>query len=245
MPYLICIVVGIIAGTINVLAGGGSFITLPILIFLGLPAVDANGTNRLAVIAQCISGIWGFHRAGVIEWRWALAVLAPVVIGSAFGVFASLAIPDFLFRRILSLIMLLIAPLAISYRWPIASQAKPLKSPKSWKMSVIFFGVGLYGGFLQAGVGFLSLAATSVAGLDLIRGNGVKLLNVLALTSLALSAFAGTGHVNWGLGLALSIGTVTGALIGVRLTILAGHRGLKRIVITTIIVFAILLWIIE
>ena len=112
-------------------------------------------------------------------------------------------------------------------------------------MSVIFFGVGLYGGFLQAGVGFLSLAATSVAGLDLIRGNGVKLLNVLALTSLALSAFAGTGHVNWGLGLALSIGTVTGALIGVRLTILAGHRGLKRIVITTIIVFAILLWIIE
>ena len=104
--YVACAVLGFIAGVINVMAAGGSFLTLPLLLFLGLPAAVANGTNRLGVIAQNVGALWGFHRAGVLDWRWSLAVSVPSLAGAAIGVWAALLIPDVAFRRLLSLVML-------------------------------------------------------------------------------------------------------------------------------------------
>jgi hypothetical protein len=119
----------------------------------------------------------------------------------------------------------------------------PPRSPWHWSTVLACFGVGIYGGFLQAGVGFLVLAATSAAGLDLVRGNAVKMLSVLLLTMLSLAVFAGTGNVDWPLGLALGAGNLAGAMVGVRLAVLKGHRWLERIVTITIVIFAILLWV--
>lgn len=105
-----------------------------------------------------------------------------------------------------------------------------------------FFLTGVYGGFLQAGVGFLALAMTTLAGFDLVRGNAVKVFAVLLLTILSLVAFAGTGHVDWPAGLALALGNALGGLVGVRLAVLKGQRWLQAVVTVTIVVFAVLLW---
>lgn len=245
MPYLICVLVGVVSAVLNVVAGGGSFITLPVLLFLGLPAADANGTNRAGVLIQCIAAVWGFHQHKKLAWHWAVAVSVPALAGAALGVWASLLIPDFAFRRILSVMML-----AITLWTLLGRKAQPVenaepRSPWHWSTVLAFFGVGVYGGFLQAGVGFLVLAATTAAGLDLVRGNAVKMLSVLALTALSLAVFAGTGHVNWAYGLALAAGNLIGAAIGVRLAVLKGHRWLERLVTVTVVIFAILLWITE
>jgi uncharacterized membrane protein YfcA len=132
--------------------------------------------------------------------------------------------------------------------WSLASQgrkpvaAADLKPPTHWFVVLGFFAVGLYGGYIQAGVGFLVLAITSAAGMDLVRGNAVKLLSVLLLTVLSLVVFAGAGQVDWPRGLALAVGNWGGAVVGVRMAVLKGHKWLQQVVTVTVILFAILLW---
>jgi uncharacterized protein len=232
---------GLVAGALNVLAGGGSFLTLPLLLFLGLPAAEANGTNRVGVVIQSVGAVWGFHRHGVLDWRWALWVSVPALAGAALGTWAALVIPDLAFRRILAIAMLAMT------LWTVGGPSfgpQALQRSAGHPLVVLgFFVVGLYGGFLQAGVGFLVLAVTSYAGLDLVRGNAVKMLSVLALTILSLAMFAGAGAVDWGYGLALGAGNLAGSLIGVRLAVLRGHAWLQRVVTVTVVAFAILLWV--
>ncbi len=235
-------VAGVVSGAVNVIAGGGSFLILPLLLFFGLPASLANGTNRVGVLSQNLGGIIGFHRHGAVDWSWALKASIPAMAGAALGVWAALAVPDFAFRRILSVAMVAVTiwSLASHGRKPVA--AADLKPPTHWFVVLGFFVVGVYGGFIQAGVGFLVLAITSAAGMDLVRGNAVKLLSVMLLTLLSLAVFAGAGQVDWPRGLALGIGNWAGAVIGVRMAVLKGHKWLQQVVTITVILFAILLW---
>jgi hypothetical protein len=241
MELLALATAGLVAGTLNVLAGGGSFLTLPLLIFFGLPSALANGTNRVGVLAQNIGGIWGFHRHGVLDWRWATVASAAAVVGAALGVWAALAVPDFAFRRILSIAMVLITLWSMVAPRPGAT-AGVLKSPTHPLVVGGFFLVGLYGGFIQAGVGFLVLAITTAAGMDLVRGNAVKVLSVLLFTLLSLAVFAGAGQVDWPRGLALGTGNLLGGFVGVRLAVLRGHAWLQQVVTVTVVLFAVLLW---
>jgi hypothetical protein len=241
-----CVLIGVVSGFLNVLAAGGSFLTLPLLLFLGLPASIANGTNRVGVLAQNIGGVWGFHRHDVIEWSWASRVSVIAVLGAAIGAWAAIDISDLAFRRILSVLMLAVTLLTLVLgRRSLGALGRPQRSPFHWTMIAGFFVVGLYGGFIQAGVGFLILAMTTIARMDLVRGNAVKVLTVMLLTLLSLAIFAGTGNVNWPLGLALGAGNLAGATIGVRFAVLQGHRWLERVVTIAIVVFAVLLWVTE
>jgi uncharacterized protein len=238
-------VVGFVAAVINVLAGGGSFLTLPLLLFLGLPAGIANGTNRVGVLAQNISSVLGFHRHQVLPVRWALGVSVPAVVGAGLGVWAALHVPDVAFRRILSIVMLAMTLATLLHR---SVRGVPRAEPQHawhWTMIAGFFVTGLYGGFLQAGVGFFALAMTSIAGLDMVRGNAVKVFTVMLLTLISLAVFAGTGHVNWAAGAALAAGNFLGGIAGVRVAVLKGHRWLEHFVTATIVVFAVLLWVTE
>ncbi|MPZ18459.1 MAG: TSUP family transporter [Luteitalea sp.] len=240
--YTVCAAAGLVAGTLNVFAGGGSFLTLPILLFLGLPAGVANGTNRVGVLAQSVSAVLSFHAYRVMDWRWALAASMPILAGAAVGTCAALVVPDLAFRRILASSML---ALTVWTLWRDALGAAVRSEPRPpghWASVVGFFGAGIYGGFLQAGVGFLLLALTTTAGLDLVRGNAVKVLAILLQTLLSLGIFAGTGNVHWPLGLALAAGYTAGGVLGARMTVLKGHRWLQRAVTVTIVFFAILLW---
>jgi len=225
-----------------VIAGGGSFLILPILLFLGLPAPLANGTNRVGVLSQNLGGLVGFHRHGAINWPWALKASVPAIVGAIFGVWAALAIPDFAFRRVLSIAMIVVTFWSLLNRPSAPSAPEAVKPPTHWFVILGFFLVGLYGGFIQAGVGFLVLAITSAAGMNLVRGNAVKLLSVMLITIISLIAFAGAGQVDWPRGLALAAGNWAGAVIGVRMAILKGHRWLQQVVTVTIVIFAIALW---
>jgi uncharacterized membrane protein YfcA len=241
VEWALLAVAGVVAGALNVIAGGGSFITLAILLFVGLPSSLANGTNRVGVLAQNVAGISGFHRHGAMEWAWSIKASVSAAIGAGFGVWAALAIPDFAFRRILSIAMVVVTV------WTLVSRQQPaarafVKPATHWGVVLGFFIVGLYGGFIQAGVGFLVLAITSYAGLDLVRGNAVKLFSVMVLTVISLAVFAGAGQVDWPRGIALGVGNWIGAEIGVRMAILKGHKWLQQVVTVTVILFAIALW---
>lgn len=236
---------GFVAGVLNVIAAGGSFLTLPLLLFFDLPSTIANGTNRVGVLSQNISAVLGFHRHRVLPLGWALRVSAPALVGAALGVWAALNVPELAFRRILSVVMLTMTLGTLLHRSLRGAPRAEPQHPWHWTMILGFFLAGLYGGFLQAGVGFLVLALTTLAGLDLVRGNAVKVFTVMLLTTLSLSAFAGTGNVNWPAGIALGLGNIVGSIVGVRVTVLKGHKWLEHVVTVTIVIFAILLWVTE
>lgn len=237
---------GLVAGALNVVAGGGSFLTLPVLIFFGLPATVANATNRVGILTQNVVAVWGFHRYRVLSWRWAFAAAGPALVGAALGTWAALEVSDEAFRKILALLMVAITLWSLLDRsGPRVREGEVPERPSRRRLAILaagFFAVGIYGGFVQAGVGFLILAVTTFAGLDLVRGNAIKVTTALLFTLLSLAIFAWQGMVEWLPGLVLGAGTVGGAVVGVRLTVLKGHRWLKAVVTVTVIVFAVLLW---
>ncbi len=231
---------GCVAGAVNVVAGGGSFLTLPLLIFLGLPPSVANGTNRLAILLQNVSAAWGFQRHGVLQVRGSLGFVGPCALGGILGTWAALVISEAAFQRILALLMVSVTLWAL---WIPSRQASGQSFEPGTRsrvmLGIAFFLTGIYGGFVQAGVGFLILAATTSAGLDLVRGNALKVFTILVLTAVSLLLFAWQGKVQWGLGLTLAAGTMLGGLVGVRLTVLKGHAWVKGVVTVTVVLLAI------
>lgn len=238
--YAVLVLAGIASGIINVLAGGGSFFTLPILIFLGLPATVANATNRVGVVVQNVSGGWAFHRARVLDWRWAAAASVPALVGSALGAWAALYVGDEMFRRVLAVVMVVVTLGTLFASEPKAGSVH--RPPGTWWVVLGFLAAGVYGGFLQAGVGFVVLTLTSWAGIDLVRGNAIKMIVVLLTTLLALTIFAARGAVIWPMGLALAVGNAIGATLGARLALRKGHRWIRRVVALMLIAFAVRLW---
>jgi len=241
--YLILFPAGFVAGILNVVAGGGSFLTLPVLIFLGLPPTVANGTNRVAILFQNVGAVSSFHHHKMMNWRRAVSAAIPAVLGAGLGTAAAVVVGDEAFRKILAFLMVavtlwtLLNPISVREEESDRSQGM-----KRWALVFGFFVVGVYGGFVQAGVGFLVLAVTTLAGLDLVQGNVLKVFCVLGFTVVSLSIFAWKGLVHWPLGLTLAAGNTIGGLVGARLTVLKGHRWIRRVVTVTVILFALRLW---
>jgi uncharacterized protein len=235
---------GFVAGALNVVAGGGSFITLPLLIFLGLPPGVANATNRLGIVAQNLGAVLAFDRRGVLDRSAAAWAAIPATAGGAVGAFLSLRVSDAAFVQLLALLMVALSLASLWTPRPHEAAAGAGGALFLAARAGGFFLVGIYGGFVQAGVGFLLLALTSALGLDLVRGNAVKVLVVLPLTAVSLAIFAWHGRVAWGTAALLAIGYLGGGLLGARWTVLKGHRWLRRVVTATILVFAakLLLW---
>lgn len=239
---LLLVAVGLVAGVLNVLAGGGSFLTLPMLIFLGLPPSLANGTNRVGILLQNIGAVWSFRRQGVATHGLAPWVAIPATLGAVLGATLALWLSDRAFQQILAFLM--VAVTLASLLWT-ARGASGGDDPAPPNLAVLVSGAfasGVYGGFVQAGVGFLLLAVATWGGLDLVRGNAVKVLAILCLTGQALLIFAWQGRVDWVLGGCLAIGTLGGGILGARLTVLAGNRWLRWVVTVMVVVFAVKLW---
>ena len=222
---------GLAAGFLNTVAGGGSVITLPLLTeVVGLPATVANGTNRIAILFQNVVGASRFARGGALEPRSVLGV-APAVLGGALAGawLATLLAPDAL-RRIFAVVLVGVSLTVVlrPSRW-LEGSPKPLSEP--WR-SFVFFCIGVYGGFVQAGVGFLLLAGLVLGqGLDLVRGNAAKVFLVLLYTPLALLLFSRAGQVAWVPGLVLAAGNMAGAWIGSALAIRKGAGWIRWVVV--------------
>ena len=234
---------GLIAGALNVVAGGGSFLTLPLLILMGLPPTMANGTNRVGILLQNIGAVWSFHRHGLVDGGWGVRVALPATTGAIAGTFVALWITDDAFKRILAFLMIAITLWTL---WdPLKKYDARARSGSVARNALVpagFFLAGMYGGFVQAGVGFLLLAVTTLAGLDLVRGNALKVSCVLVFTPISLAIFAWNGQVAWLPGLVLGSGTILGGLVGVRFTVLKGHRWVKAVVTVAILALAVKLW---
>ncbi len=235
---------GAVAGVLNVLAGGGSLLTLPLLIFLGLPAAVANGTNRVAILIQNVVAVRGFAGGGMLPWRLALICTAPALAGSVLGARLAIDIDDELFRRILAAVMLGVCVImVIDPARRLRFDAARLGPVRLAALAVTFFGVGVYGGFIQAGVGFLIITGLLVHGLDLVRINAVKVLVVGVFTVAALAVFVAEGRVAWAPGLALAAGNALGGWLGARLAMAKGHDWIRRLVLIMVVVFAVrLVW---
>ncbi len=244
--YLLLFAVGLVAGTVNVIAGGGSFLTLPVMIFLGLPATVANGTNRVAILVQNVGAVAGFSRHRLVERSWLLKAALPALLGAGLGTGLAVVMGDRAFEKVLATLMVVVTLWTI---WdPVGRTRQTDTLGGSFgavgKAGLIagFFLVGVYGGFVQAGIGFLILTLTTLGGLNLVRGNALKVLLILVFTPLSLAIFAATGNVDWGMGGALAAGNFLGGLLGVRITVRKGHAWIKRIVLAAVLVFAVKLW---
>lgn len=232
-------VVGIVAGILNVLAGGGSLLTLPLLIFMGLPSAVANGTNRIAIFCQNIFAIRGFRKRGVMPMELALLCTPPALLGSWVGANLAITLDDQMFNRLLALIML--GVLIFTAVDPMKRFRQENVTFGAWRKVILvisFFAVGVYGGFVQAGVGFLVITALLVHGLDLVRINAIKVFVIFAYTFIALGVFVYHDQVNYMLGFALAAGNSIGGMLGPKLAVDKGHEWIKKVVSLTVLVFA-------
>jgi uncharacterized membrane protein YfcA len=236
--YLAVITAGFAAGFINTLAGSGSLITLPLLIYLGLPANIANGTNRVAILLQNVVGVSSFHRQQVLDWRGGLALSLPAIVGSVIGAQIAVNLDEAMMRRSIGLLMvvMLIVILLRPQRW---LEGQPEAKRSRWKQWLIFFFIGLYGGFIQAGVGiFLLTGLVLSAGYDLVRANAVKVLIILYFTVSAMVVFVLNGQIEWGVGLIMAIGNMLGAWLGARVAVERGAVFVRRLLIAVVLVSA-------
>ncbi len=242
MPLLF--LTGILAGLLNVLAGGGSLLTLPLLIFLGLPTAVANGTNRIAIFMQNLFAIQGFRQRGVLPFELALICTPAAVLGSFLGAELAINIDDQIFKRLLAVIMVgVLLFTVIDPMQRFRREDVTFGRLRKLVLIVSFFGVGLYGGFVQVGVGFLIIAALLPHGLDLVRINAVKVFVVFVYTIIALGVFIYHKQVDYPLGIALAAGNSIGGILGPRLAVEKGHDWIKRVVMITVLVFALKLFI--
>ena len=238
--YPVLILVGAIAGMLNVLAGGSSLLTLPLLIFLGLPAATANGTNRIAIFCQNVFAISGFKRKGVFPLRLALICIPPARVGSYLGASLAIDIDDQLFKQLLAIIMVgVLIFTALDPMKRMRHDEMPITPLRLLMLLVTFFAIGVYGGFVQAGVGFIIIAGLLVHGLDLVRINAVKVLVIFAFTVVALAVFVAHGQVDYGLGLALAVGNSLGGWCASHLAVDKGHEWIKHFVTVTVLLFAL------
>lgn len=240
----IIFIVGLAAGFLNVVAAGGSLITMPILIFLGLPSATANGTNRVAILAQNIVAILSFRKSGYFDWKLGSMLAVPAVIGSLIGASAAIELSDALFNRILSIVMIMVLVLII---WnPARRRSETVQmSRKHWIiLMIVFFFVGFYGGFIQAGVGFIIIAALkALSGMSLVQINSLKVFIVAIYMLSSFFIFIAHGQVHWLYGLILAAGTSIGGWFGSKFAVAKGEGWIRAILIIVVIGMAVRLWI--
>ncbi len=239
---LILNLLGIGAGFINTIGGGGSVITVSMMIFFGMPSAVANGTNRVALLIQNISAVYSFKRKNCFDLKMNLNLAIPAVVGSIIGSNIAVNISDQVFNKILVIIMILIL-----FQILLNPQKKlqDLKGETGLKYripgQIVFFFIGLYGGIIQVGVGFIIIAAMSLlTDCDLVRINAAKVFIVGAYTISSLLVFIINGKVDFFLGFCLAVGNGIGAYLGSIFAVSKGEKWIK--ILLTIMILAMVIW---
>lgn len=225
------VAVGLFAGTVNTVAGGGSLITLPALMLLGLSPAVANASNRVGVLLQSAVACRSLTRNG---WPPGLLPRAGVAgAGAALGAALALALDASTFRFVIAAVMVLMLAVLVFDPKRFLEPAPP--KHLSWVL-LGFFVAGLYGGFLQAGVGILLLAVgTLLAGEDLAQANTTKNVLVFLFTLPALAVFAAQGAVDWAAGGWLALGSAIGGGLGARLVKTKGARFVRWVLVASVL----------
>ncbi|WP_067030744.1 sulfite exporter TauE/SafE family protein [Allomuricauda sp. CP2A] len=242
--YPLLVVVGFAVGFINTVAGGGSLLSLPTLIFLGLPAPVANGTNRVAIVIQTALATAGFKSKGISTYPFNVYLGISAFFGSILGAYIAIDVKGETFNRILAIIMVMVVLIIIfKPKMRLEEMQERLTGKYLWLSIVAFFFFGIYGGFINAGLGFLMMLFMHfVNRMNLVRVNATKVAVVFIYMLSALAVFAFNDKVNWKLGFILAIGNGTGAWVASRFSVKKGDGFIKTFLIVAVIVMAIKLW---
>jgi uncharacterized membrane protein YfcA len=235
---ILLFVFGIIAGILNVNAGGGSVLSLPMLLLLGLDSAVANGTNRIAILFQNLSAILSFKNENHSQFKLSFKLALFTLPGAIIGAYSAINISSELFEKILAVIMIGVIITMILPKKQIVA-VETLTKKQNFYVYLAMFGVGFYGGFIQVGVGFLLMASLHyLMKQSLVKVNMHKVFIVLIYTIPALLIFIFTENINWGYGLLLAVGNIIGAWWGVKFSVKGGDKFIKIILIIAVAIMA-------
>jgi uncharacterized membrane protein YfcA len=238
------------SGVVNSIAGGGTLLTFPALLGLGIPPLVANATSTVALWPASVSSMWGYRRElqGASGWAWRFAV--PSLVGGAVGAVLLLSTPPHLFDALVPALVLGATVLFVLQR-PVmafirrrggAHQGVDGDLPRaSGALLAAQFSIGVYGGYFGAGIGILMLAALGFMGFTNIhRMNGLKSWGALCMNAVAAALFATSGLINWPVALAMAVGSITGGWFGADVARRIGQEPVRLAIV--VIGFAAGLW---
>src|SRR5687768_15095913 len=225
-----------VAGAINSVAGGGTLITVPTLIWLGMPAINANATSTVALWPGSLSGAWGFRRELLAADRRLFALIVPSLIGGLSGAILLHRTPPDTFERLVPLLILFATGLFMAQeplqrRFNLTAIHNARSHWLSWTMLFQLL-VGIYGGYFGAGIGIMMLAALSLMGhTDIHQMNSVKNLLAVCINGIAALYLAFTGLVFWPDAAVMSVAAITGGIVGAGTARRLGRTAVRRVVI--------------
>ncbi|PTM07238.1 MAG: integrase [Bacteroidetes bacterium] len=241
---LYLVVAGFIAGFINTIAGGGSLITLPVLIFLGLPPSIANGTNRIGILLQTFTGAVGYRSKGIKTFPFSIYCGISALIGSVIGAQIAIDIKGETFNKILAAVMVMVVLLIVFKPKVSVEQVIERTSGKHlWISIIVFFFLGIYGGFLNAGIGFILLLFLAYFNkMSLVKANATKVTIACIYTFAAVVMFVINDKINWTYGIILALGNIVGAWLSSRWAVKKGDGYVRIFLIIMVTAMAIRLW---
>jgi len=232
--------VGVLAGWLNVMAGGGSLLTVPVMLFMGVPGPVANGTNRIAILAQNITAVNTFRRRGFADFRLSFTLALAAAVGAFGGASLGVRLEGEWFDRVVALVMIGVMILMATGQ----DRVKPVggdAQPKNLLLGhLLMVGAGFWGGFIQIGVGFILMPILHrVMGLDLVRVNMHKVFVVLVFTIVALAVFASRLELLWWTGIGLAVGNSIGGWLGAHTTVTHGETLIRRVLYLALSAFVV------
>jgi hypothetical protein len=236
--------VGIFVGFINTLAGSGSLLSLPMLIFAGMSPVVANGTNRISILLQTLTGLLTFRKEKMLDVKNAALLSLAAVPGAVAGSFLAVEIPDEHMKTFIGILIVFFFIITIINPKKFRKDHKEqYKIKLRWYHFLLFVFIGAYGGFIQAGVGvFMLFALTLTAGYDLVRANAIKLALTFVFTPFALVTFIYHDQVEWVPGLVLAAGSMIGAWFAAKLAIKKGSAAVRYVLLVALAASAVKLF---
>ncbi len=242
--YVLLIAVGFAVGFINTVAGGGSLLSLPVLIFLGLPPSVANGTNRVAIVFQTALATAGFKSKGVSTFPFNIQLGVSALIGAIIGAYIAVDIKGETFNKVLAIIMIVVVLIIIfKPKLTLEGLQERITGKYLWIGIIVFFFFGIYGGFINAGLGFIMILFLHyVNKMTLVRSNATKVAVVFIYTLAALAVFVLNDKVNWKIGLILAIGNGSGAWLASRVSVNKGDGFIKTFLVVMVVAMSIKLW---
>lgn len=234
---VIIVIVGVMQGFLNTVAGGGSLLVLPVLTFTGMDLAAANGTNRVAILLQSVSGAASFKNQKILSMKTALPLAAVTTLGAIAGTCVAVQVDKRILNLVIGILISVMGVLLVMK--PKLWEGRAHNKHPKWVAYGVFFLVGIYGGFIQAGVGFFfSGALTLVAGYDLVNGNALKTVIIGSYTTISLVIFYLNGMVNIPIGLLLAVGSMFGAILGAKFTVSKGNNWVRYVLTIVVIVSA-------
>jgi hypothetical protein len=240
VPFMLLLyAVGIVAGVLNVMAGGGSAITLPMLIFLGLDSPLANGTNRLAVFIQCLATIISFKGEKYSDFRTSIRLAACALPGAIMGAVVAVKMDSLVFQKVLG-IFILVMVATVLFPKSAKNEKRIGETSGGWLIYPVMLVIGFIGGLHQVGIGFFMIAALShLMNMDLVRINMHKAAVFFIYTIPAMVVFAMTGNIDWTLGFVLAAGNATGGWWAAKISVRRGEKVIRVVLVIAMVIMAI------